>query len=317
MWINILIIILFPFIANCLYKFFVLRNTQEEHICRGANKIKAYDIATFGSSYARYAFDFTKSPISGYNFGILPQFLFYTEKMIKDYVKTYKPGCYIAITLPDLVFCDPGKGKYGAERYAKLLSRAALGDEYSRKREILEKYFPLLKPSRSNLKRCIKNIILLPKEHCNYLKNHNSMNELQVNEMAIKRCNDWIKEFKLKNTMSDDLPSFLNERMTQSRAILTRIIDFCLKNNLRPILVITPVSKIMNNHLSDEFINKVLLDNIRIANIQNVPVLNYMKDDRFADFDNYINSADLMNYAARLRFTNIFVKDVITAYGSK
>ncbi len=300
--------------ANWLYKTIVLKTTQEEHLRKGSKKKNAYDIVSFGSSYARYGFDFTECGVDGYNFGVMPQFLYYTFKMVVDYVNSYKSHAYVIIVLPDLVFGEPGKGKYGADRYAMLLSKEAQGDEYSLKRELFVKHFPLLKPSFHNIKQCVKNITLCPKEHKEYLMDHNPMNESQVEQMAIKRCNDWINQFGLKDTKSVELPASLDEKMKQSRLLLTNMIDFCLKEGLRPALVVTPVSRIMNSHLSDEFLDKVLFDNIRKANIQNVPMFNYMQDERFADCDNYINSADFLNHAARIRFTNIVVNDLISAY---
>ena len=102
--------------------------------------------------------------------------------------------------------------------------------------------------------------------------------------------------------------------MAESRQILTDIIEFCLSKGLKPVLVVTPVSGIMNTHLSDAFMKKVLYDNINMANKLNVPVLDYMRDERFADAGYYCNSADLLNKTGRRMFTNIVVKDIIKAY---
>lgn len=316
MWVCIvlLIIISLPFLANWLYKELVLRNTQEYQIKRGANRKNTYDIVSFGSSYARYGFDFTKCDIEGYNFGVMPQFLFYTFKMVKDYVSSCKSDAYVAIVLPDLVFGEPGKGKYGADRYALLLSKEAQGDEYSLYKELFVKRFPLLKPSLHNLKKCIKDIRRISKEFREYQLMHNELSERQVDEAAKSRCNDWIKEFHLKDTLSDIIPQELEIKMAESRQILTDIIEFCLSKDLRPVLVVTPVSGIMNRHLSDAFMKKVLYDNIEMANKKMVPVLDYMRDERFADADYYCNSADLLNLRGRRLFTEVAVKDIIEVY---
>ena len=316
MWICIVILLIvsLPFLVNWLYKVLVLSKTQEYHIKRGAKKKNAYSILSFGSSYARYAFDFSESGVKGYNFGLMPQFLYYTNKMVVDYVNSCKPGAYIAIVLPDLVFGEPGKGKYGADRYALLLSKMAQGDEYSLYKELFVKRFPLLKPSLHNLKKCIKDIHRIPKEYREYKLMHNEFTEGQVDEAAQRRCNDWIKEFHLKDTQSDIVPKELEGKMAECRQILTDIIDFCLAKGLRPVLVVTPVSGVMNSHLSDAFMKKVLYDNIEMANKQNVPALDYMRDKRFAEADYYCNSADLLNQRGRRLFTNIVVKDIIKAY---
>lgn len=310
----VLTLISLPFLANWLYKTYVLRTTQEEHIRKGSKKKNAYDIVSFGSSYARYGFDFTGSGIEGYNFGVMPQFLYYTFKLLRGYVNSCKPDAYVVIVLPDLVFGDPGKGKYGADRYAKLLSKEIQGDEYSLYKELFVKRYPLLKPSLNNLKKCIKDIRRIPKENREYRLMHNELNERQVYEAAQRRCNDWIKEFHLKDTQSDIIPQDLENKMAESRQILTDIIDFCLSKGLRPVLVVTPVSGIMNSLLSDAFMKKVLYDNIGMANKQDVPLLDYMRDERFADADYYCNSADLLNQRGRRLFAEVVVKDITEAY---
>lgn len=316
MWFCIVILLLacLPFVTNWLYKILVLRDTQEFQIKKGANKKSTYEIVSFGSSYARYGFDFTECDVEGYNFGVMPQFLYYTYKMITDYVSCYKPNAYIAIVLPYLVFGEPGKGKYGADRYALLLSKESQGDEYSLYKELFVKRFPLLKPSLYNLKKSIKDIRRIPKEYREYQLMHNELNEKQVDETAQRRCNDWIKEFHLNDTKSDIIPHELENKMAESRQILTDIIDFCLSKELRPVLVVTPVSSIMNSHLSDAFMKKVLYDNIEMSNKKKVPVLDYMRDERFADADYYCNCADLLNLRGRRLFTEVAVKDIIEAY---
>ena len=312
--IAIFLIVCLPFLANWLYKVLVLRYTQEYQIIKGAKKKDAYDIVSFGSSYARYGFDFSESGVEGCNYGLMPQFLYYTSKMVKEYINSYKPGAYVAIVLPCLVFGEPGKGKYGADRYALLLSKGAQGDEFSLYKDLFVKRFPLLKPSLYNLKKCIKDIRRIPIKYREYQLMHNELSERQVGEAAKRRCNDWINEFHLKDTQSDNIPKELEGKMAESRQILTNIIDFCLSKGLKPALVVTPVSGIMNSHLSDTFMKKVLYDNIEMANKQNAPVLDYMRDERFAGVDYYCNSADLLNQRGRRMFTNIVVKDIMKAY---
>jgi len=310
----IAILVCLAFLANWLYKLLVLRYTQEEQIRKGAKKKDAYQIASFGSSYAHYGFDFSVSNIAGFNFGLMPQFLFYTEKMVRDYASSYKLGAYIAIVLPYLVFAEPGKGKYGADRYALLLSKEMQGDEYTLYKELFVKRFPLLKPSLHNLKKCIKDIRRISKKYDEYQLLHNSLNETQVEEAAQRRCNDWIEEFHLKDTQTDQLPRDLDKKMEESRQILTDTIEFCLSKGLKPVLVVTPVSAMMNRHLSEPFMKRVLYDNIEKANKQGIPVLDYMRDERFADSDYYCNSADLLNLSGRRKFTDVVVEDIIDAY---
>ena len=66
----------------------------------------------------------------------------------------------------------------------------------------------------------------------------------------------------------------------------------------------------MNECLSEEFLQKVLFDNIRLSNKQEVLFLNYLKDQRFQDISLYADNADFLNVKGRRLFTEILVDDV-------
>lgn len=306
--------IVFLLLANYLYKRIVLYNTQEEQIIRASRKQNAYDIASFGSSYARYAFDFSDTTLKGANFGLLPQFLHYTEKMVKDYRHTYKDNALIVIVLPDLVFAREGKGLYGAERYINLLSKKALGDEYSIKKYIIQKLFPLLVPTKHNIKKVLRNILNYRKDVAEYNQTVNVLSETEVRKSAKQRCNDWIKEFGLIDTKTASGMEHLETEFVKSREVLSRIIEYSLSEGLRPVLVVTPVSTEMKEELSDVFLDKVLYNNIRLANKANVPFLDYLTDRRFTDRTNYSGNADFLNAKARKEFSQIVINDAIAAY---
>ncbi|RHL93213.1 Coenzyme F420 hydrogenase/dehydrogenase, beta subunit C-terminal domain [Bacteroides intestinalis] len=312
----VVILVVLTFLANLLYKKIVLYDTQEEQIIRGKKMCNAYDVVSFGSSYARYAFDFSNSNLKGFNFGLLPQFLYYTDKMIRDYRKSYKHNALVFIVLPVLVFAESGKGKYGSQRYAKLLSKKALEDEFTIKGLLFVKLFPLLRPSLYNLKICIKNIMHYKDVVAEYNIEVNSLNEEQVKVLAKKRCKDWIKEFKLIDTQTDVIPTVLEKKFIESREILTGIIDYCVKEGLRPVLVVTPVSKQMKEELSDRFLKKVLYDNIQLANKANIPFLDYLEDERFSHFSNYANNSDFLNAKARKKFSQIVIDDALKKYSN-
>lgn len=310
----IIVLLAFLLLVNYLYRTIILRDTQESQIARASQNRNAYEVVSFGSSYARYAFDFSDTTLKGYNLGLMPQFLYYTDKMIRDYRSCYKGNALIIIVLPNLVFGCVGKGKYGADRYAKLLSKKMQGNEYSLKKHLFIKVFPLLKPSLNNFKRCIKTTLNYKNFESDYNVQLNTLTEIQVKEQAILRCNDWIKEFRLKDTKSDEIDDSLNEEFEKSRNILSSMIWYCLDEGLRPVLVVTPVSKQMKEELSDKFLEKVLYNNIRIANKANVPFLDYMTDERFSDYINYNNNSDFLNAKARKVFSQIVIDDALEAY---
>jgi hypothetical protein len=285
----------------------VLENSQETHIRR--SKKGKWDCIAIGSAYCRYGIDFTDTGINGYNLGFGSQFFYYTNKILLQYSKYCNTGSYVLIICADLVFAEVGKGLYESHRYYRVLDKKMWNDEYSLKGDLKYNILPIFFQPKL-IKKC-----LLRLKGIDYNARYNKViiNELseeEVKQSANNRCRDWVDQFGLVNTISPNLSSDLEKTFIKTRAILEEMIDYCLSNNLKPILVVTPVSEQLNKNLSDEFIYSVLLKNIKIANTHNVPVMNYLRDKRFADFKLYHNNADFLNVTGRRLFTKILLSDI-------
>ena len=86
------------------------------------------------------------------------------------------------------------------------------------------------------------------------------------------------------------------------------MIEEARKDGIVPILMLPPLSEIINKKISDEFINAVIDE--PVANVaSDVPFLNYMRDDRFQDYRYYFNG-DFMNQAGREKFMPILWQDI-------
>lgn len=281
-------------------------NTQEFHMRKG-EKGGPYDAIAFGSAYCRYGLDFEGSGVNGYNFGYASQFFYYTNLMLHQYAKTCRKGGIVYLIIADLVFANEGKGIYGSDQYIKFIHKDILGNEYSFS-SFIKARFPLFFTPRVAT-RCIKSLlgIRIPSQF--ELLQFNKLTEIEVAAEANKRCQSWCRQFGLIDTLSDAIPEALEETFIKTRQILTDMIQFCLDEDLKPVLVVTPVSKIMNDRLSDSFINRVLFDNINKANKQQVPFLNYLRDKRFEDSSLYYNNADFLNLRGRKMFTECLVSD--------
>lgn len=300
---------------NAYYRRVVIYNDQELHIKRGSQKRNAYDIVAFGSSYCRYAFDFSNCNVSWYNFGFVAQFFYYTDKMIRAFRKSYMSGCKVVITVPNLCFAEVGDGMYHPQRYVFFMNKKNLGEEYSFINYIKYVLFPVLF-SKQKIKRTIKH--LLGRDANEYsIISHNPLNESQTMVQALQRITGWVNSFGLYSTTSDRIPKELEEKFSKSTDLLTSIIQYCLDEGLRPCLVVTPVSSVMNSLLSDTFVDKVLYQNIKKANKQKIPVFDYLRDERFQDIDLYSANADFLNARGRKMFSEVFYNDLINYYKNK
>ena len=300
-------IVLTGFILNEYYYHIVLRNTQEHQILRGKKK-KNLSWISFGSSYCRYGITSGKGE-AGFNFGVAAQFLYYSDKMLREYsTSCLKNKGNVYLIIADLVFAEVGRGWYGAERYNELLKKKTLGDDFSYKQRLLLR-FPLLAHPR-NIKRLLRYIIKGDQNQYSTLR-YNELSEKEVHDQAAKRCSDWCRQFGLKDTISNDLSDELLKKFANTRKILTDMIQYCLDNDFKPILVVTPVSKIMREHLGNDFIQIVLYDNIKMSNKQNVPFMDYLEDPEFDDSSLYCNNADFLNARGRELFTKKLLNDTL------
>ena len=302
----IAILILISFLLNEYYYWIVCDYHQYNHMKRGA-KGGPYDVIAFGSAYCRYGLDFKDTNVYGYNFGYGSQFFYYTNLMLHQYARTCKKGGVVYIIIADLVFAKLGKGLYGANEYIKFLDKRFLKEEYSVKKFVRSRFPVIFNPSL--IYRCIKRMLGLDAVDDFTTLENNKLSEEKVKEAADLRCESWCRQFGLRNTVDSDISDELAQTFVQTRQVLTDMIQFCLDNQLKPLLVVTPVSKIMNERISDAFMERVLFSNIKKANVQNIPVLNYLRDNEFEDYRLYHNNADCLNARGRCLFTKKLLTD--------
>ena len=292
-------------VVNYYYTHVVVRNTQEYHIKQVEQG--QWDALAFGSAYCRFGIDFSGTDMNGYNLGFASQFFYYTDKMLRQNARFTKRGGHIFLICAHLCFAEVGTGLYDADRYIKFLKKEYLGSEYSYWKYFKEVIFPIF----FHPKRTVRDIwhSLNRRFVDMYSYNQNPHDELQVDKDAERRCADWCSQFGLKDTLTDEITDTLADKFKQTSKILEGMIDFCISQGLRPILVCTPISHHMNLRLSDRFLDKVLFSNIRNANKANIPFLDYTRDARVQDIKYYFN-ADMMNVIGRRKFTKILVEDV-------
>lgn len=291
-------------LLNEYYYHIVLQHIQEYKILKGLNG--KYDKIAFGSSYGLYGIEFLEGS-QGFNFCIGGQFLYYTDKMLREYApRCLNDGGVIYLVISDLVFAEVGKGLYNPERYSLILSRKSLGDEYSFVNYVRMR-FPLFFSIRA-IRRLIGSFIKGVNNQFEVLS-QNKLNYEQILLQAHKRCDSWCRQFHLNDTISDDIPQELEETFCKTRSILSGMLQFCLDNGYKPVLVVTPVSRAMHECLSEKFIQRVLFDNIAKANKQGIPFLNYLNDERFEDISLYANNADFLNARGRKIFSALLFDD--------
>lgn len=269
------------------------------------NVPKNLKIVCTGSSYAKYGIDFSVyDGIKGFNFALAPQSLNYDFKILKNYAKLLDDNCIVLIVIPDMLFgFRDYENKYIDFRYYKFLNPKYIND-YSKVNAFLLKYLPILKAG-FQIKYLVHDEVFVDEmKVVHYWKN-----EDDCTKFAEERIMGWQNQFKLKRLDVEFLNNRIEKNFTWTTNLLKDMLKYCINMKWQPILVIPPCSKILNDKINKNFMNKVLYQNIKRANVYNVPVIDYLYDVEFSDYKLYL-WADCLNPEGRKIFTKRLQRDI-------
>ncbi len=301
----VIILLSSVFILNALYvRTNYYRNTVQQLKKYTDGVPDNLGIVNTGSSYALYDLSYEKSAIKGFNFGLQPQTLSYDYKILRQYRNHLNENCVVLIVLPDLVFgFVDSEEDVSNVKYYYFLDREKINN-FSKLKHITRVKLPVLSAQKR-----ILHLIRDVKADDSITLSANPYSKEQVEKQADVRISGWKKQFGLKNMLDCDFSEQLKTDFEKNVRIVNEMIAFCLENNFKPVLIVPPVSEVLNNKYSKSFMNGFLYENIKKANTQKIPLLDYLYDERFQDHNLYINS-DLMNKRGRDIFTQSVMEDL-------
>ncbi|MBF8982500.1 SGNH/GDSL hydrolase family protein [Lutibacter sp. B2] len=259
------------------------------------------EVANVGSSHGMYGFDYTDFDVVGFNFGLYAQGFYYDYRMLKQYSPKIKEGATIIIPISyfslyqsyeDEKFEEFNKSYYRFlnPRYIKNIKL---------KKYVTDSLFPLLSEG-GNIKKVFKDIEHKPKE----------WEIITWNKFA---PNEGIREEGHKRSMhhQKDIinPGKVNKPETKRE--LKNIINYCIENNYKPVLVTLPYLKYYNDFFPDAFYSEFYgeIEDIR-KQYEGLEYMDYSHDKRFtSDIDLFVDS-DHMNVNGRKKMTQIILKDL-------
>ncbi len=298
----LVVIVLLIVILNQMYK----RTNSYKNNFLSVAKFSSHipnnlDIICTGSSYAKFGIDFKYTKLDGFNFAVLPQSLNYDSKILDQYIKKVRKKGIVLITLAPLVFAflDYENETTNLKYYKFLKSKYIKG--YSFYKKLKYKSLPLIfKPS------LVKYIFGDVKPGKEIIFKENTIEN--VIEEANKREKGWSIQFSLENLKVNEVDKNIKNNMTETRKILSEMLNNCYINNLNPVIVIPPISKELYSKFSKKFLNTFLYENINIVKGETI-VFDYLNDERLSDYKNYSNS-DFLNLEGSKIFTNIVINDL-------
>jgi hypothetical protein len=263
---------------------------------------RGLSIVNLGSTFAWHNINYNYFPAKGFNFALMPQPLSYDFKILKQYHEHINEHGVVLIPLCSFVFyvdCYPDD--VSNTKYYYFLNKKYINNYNPLKHWINEK-FPLLR-NPMLIKRIIKDEPLLSNDD-------EAVGTKETMAIAAKsRITGWCEEFGFQDLNSCKDNEKLNLMTEKTVNTLKEIIDYCIANAFKPVIVISPVYKQYSGLFSDEVLKNCLYDNIVRANIKRIPVFNYYNDERFQDYSFYINS-DCLNKKGQKMFAQILFDDL-------
>ncbi len=260
------------------------------------------DVCNLGSNSGKYAFDYENTGLKGENWALSPQTLSYDFRLLKNYFSYLKKGATVLIPLCPFSSCikDFEDDKYNHKYYSFLHPILILNYSQLTSEKVVRF---VNKPFQSSPLRSILRIIWdIPAE------NNKTMDTESLEGDAYRLVDSWKQQFLISDL---DAPvSEKNKRcITHNTDLLKEMIFFCIERNLKPVIVMPPMTRALSSKLSEAFRENYIYSFIREANINNVLFLNYIDDERFVDSDMYSNSY-FLNQKGQKLFTNQVLSDL-------
>lgn len=302
----LLILFITFFIVNILYK----KTNYYQNLISNVKKFidgvdNDIELASFGSSYSKYGILPNEIPTKkAFNFGIQPESIHYDFKMLKMYTNHLKKGCIVLLNIPNLVFTFVDYSSEQANtKYYYFMDKQYIKN-YKNYKKFLIKYFPILR-NPYLLRYILKDV----RKDDYDARIETKLDVEGVKKEAILRIEGWKKNAKLNNTIDAKVSTEMRSTFEKTQKILEDMIEYCIANNFKPVIVIPPVSSVLLQMLSKEFMRTYLYDNIEKANKRKIPILDYLYREEMQDYKLYIN-ADFMNVTGRKLLTKTIIQDL-------
>lgn len=308
----IVAVLILLLVLNCLYKRTNAYRNQFVDIGKfgktASLKDGSLDVVVLGSNAPKFAFDF--SDVRGLaceNWTIGPETFEYDFIILKKFAGKLKRGATVVWPVcPGKFFLDKYKGKSAFVKYYGLLSREEFPD-YSRQRYITDYKYPLIFHPKS-IKRLLKDT----KPDTRLEVDHNPMADEEIWKDAswwVHGC--WNPEFGIDIEHMAPLSEANRMAVEYNINVLKEAIKFCKQSRLRIIFAYLPLTKQLGGYFSAEYVETQMTRYVKEATGGNdIPLADYMRDERFQDTDYYINSF-FMNRTGARKFTSAFVEEAI------
>lgn len=265
------------------------------------------EIINTGSNHAYFSIDWSLIGVKGFSLASGPQSVMWDYRILKKYRSHVdnSGGGKVLLVLSDLMFgfleyINPESDK----RYYYFMQPNEI-PRYTKWQDFVYHRMPVLANWR--------NII-----HCFYhrgtLVSETEPTLEYAEQQSDLRIAGWKSQFDLKDLQHRESVKHLEENIKKAAGVVRKMVDESRAAGLTTILMIPPLSAVINKKLAPEFLDEVLYKPVR-KYLDDVPLLDYVHDERFQDYRLYQNG-DFMNEAGRKKFMPILWYDIKRCIGT-
>ena len=273
-----------------------------------------FDLAVLGSSSGKWGFDFSGFQIKAFNWAQQPQYLQNDLRVIKNYHSFLRKGAKVVVNVSPLSGLYVPDNFRETVRYLHVIDSTLLNQAFLPQVRRFAAY-PVLNSKfafKQAIKEWVKKIMglsvdLTAKRFDREDAEHNTMGEAELRRDADKWMSCWRKEFDIED-FERPLSSENGESRSRQVALMQELVDFIRERDYEPVFVLVPVSRYLGKYFTDAFKQVQLVEFFKQID-RDVPILDYLTADEFADSDLYFNSF-FLNRRGRKLFTARVLKDL-------
>lgn len=247
------------------------------------------DIINLGASHSMYAYYFKPTSLSHLDLALPAQTIQYDFKLLREYGKYLKPGGVVIVSISQITFINSEAKHIG--NYYKVLDRTEIEPF-----RLIDYYSYLYLPGtnsgsfNSALSGKLKNFKWNSHQPwANNGKNYSGRKHEKV-------------EVQYREAVE-------NNNIERNVKQLREIVDYCSEKGYQVILTMEPVHQSYQEYFNEEVMNRLVFQYLKALKLD-VPFLNYMSDQRFADNKDYFIDPDHLNREGRKMFSWIVYKDL-------
>lgn len=261
------------------------------------------ELGNVGTSHTNWGINWQVVPeIRAWNFALNSQPYFYDYAVLNKYIEHFAED---AVVIIDLIYreCDRviiDHSSYRA-RYYRILPKDDL-DSWSRKEDFVYRLLPVLSAGNNQIK-IVHDIP--PEQMSPYFNRDSYLDGDELYDFCVKRY----KEFTTRQRTTTP-----QEDYAENIEKVSAIIDLCHAHRLRPVLITTPITDVLNaiyDEKTPEFFTTFRRFSADLCErYPDVPYFDYSHDKTFSARHELFTDGDHLNNAGAALFTKTLVADL-------